>query len=167
MTFMFTKTAEFFATMALTASGAATAQADAVGEKLVAEFWSRVFGLAPDFEAIERLCTRDFILTTAGRDVVGRAAFTEWARDFRTHTRGMQLVSNDMFTSADGGSVISRWTVAETPVGVDRGREFSGMTVWEVREGKLARHRIERSTIATHQRLPIQPFTQRQTITSK
>ncbi len=52
------------------------------GEKLVSELWAKVYNLPQDLDVIDRVCTEDVILTSSGRDVVGRAAFKEWARNF-------------------------------------------------------------------------------------
>ncbi|WAS97785.1 ester cyclase [Nannocystis punicea] len=132
---------------------------DSVGVQLLSEFWAKVYNPPPDFDTIDRLCTEDFILTTAGTDVVGRAAFKEWVRSFSAKIRELRLTSRDMFGSADGTRVVSRWVVTGFNQGIlntppdDRPIEFTGIAVWEVRDGKLAHNWVERSAYELAQRL--------------
>ncbi|PCC74726.1 SnoaL-like domain-containing protein [Nannocystis exedens] len=132
---------------------------DATGVRLLSEFWARVYNPPPDLDTIDRLCTEDFILTTAGTDVVGRAAFKEWVRSFSAKIRELRLTSHDMFGSADGTRVVSRWVVTGFNQGIlntpadDRPIEFTGISVWEVRDGKLAHNWVERSAYELAQRL--------------
>ncbi|CAG7658022.1 nuclear transport factor 2 family protein [Paenibacillus allorhizosphaerae] len=83
------------------------------GEELHTEFWAKVYSLPQDLDAIDRLCTDDIILSNPDGDVVGRAAFKEWARNFTSKIRDMRLKSLDMFSGADGTRVISRCVVTE------------------------------------------------------
>jgi hypothetical protein len=64
-----------------------------------------------DLDTIDRLCTEDFVITNAGTDIVGQAAFKEWIKVFTSKIREPRLVSHDMFSSVDGTRVVSRWTV--------------------------------------------------------
>lgn len=129
------------------------------GEELLTEFWAKVYNLPQDLDAIDRLCTDDFILSNPGGDVVGRAAFKEWARTFTSKIRDISLKSLDMFSSADGTRVVSRWVVTGYNQGVlgfppdDRPIQLSGIAVWEVRDGKLARNWVERSAYELSQQL--------------
>jgi hypothetical protein len=58
--------------------------------------------------------------------------------------RAMPLKGLDMFSSADGTRVVSRWVVTGYNAGIlgsspdDRPIQFTGIAVWEVRDGKLA-----------------------------
>lgn len=130
-----------------------------IGEELLTELWASVYNPPQDLGAIDRLCTEDFVLTTSGTDVVGRAAFKEWARTFSSKIRDMRLKSLDMFSSADGTRVVSRWVVTGYNNGVlgappdGRPIEFTGIAVWEVRDGKLAHNWVERSAYELAQRL--------------
>ena len=83
------------------------------GEELLTEFWAKVWNPPYDLDTIDRLCTEDFVITNAGTDVVGRAAFKEWINAFTSKIREPRLVSHDMFSSLDGSRVVSRWTVSE------------------------------------------------------
>jgi steroid delta-isomerase-like uncharacterized protein len=121
------------------------------GEKLVAELWKNVYNLPQDLDAIDRVCAEDVILTSSGNDIKGRAAFKKWAAAFSSKIKGIKLVNNEMFTSADGTRVVSRWTVTGTNGGMfgtpadGKPVKFTGIAIWEVRDGKLAHNWVERS----------------------
>lgn len=129
------------------------------GEELLTELWAKVYNLPQDLDAIDRLCTDDFILSNPDGEVVGRAAFKEWARAFTSKIRDIRLKSLDMFSSADGTRVVSRWVVTGFNRGVlgsppdDRPIQISGIAVWEVRDGKLAHNWVERSAYELSQQL--------------
>jgi hypothetical protein len=72
------------------------------GEELLTEFWAKVWNPPYDLNTIDRLCTEDFVITNAGTDIVGPAAFKEWIKAFTAKIREPRLVSHDMFSSVDG-----------------------------------------------------------------
>jgi steroid delta-isomerase-like uncharacterized protein len=121
------------------------------GEKLVAELWKHVYNLPQDLDAIDRVCSEDVILTSSGTDIKGRVEFKRWAAAFSSKIKGIKLVNNEMFTSADGTRVVSRWTVTGTNGGMfgtpadGKPVKFTGIAIWEVRDGKLAHNWVERS----------------------
>lgn len=129
------------------------------GEKLLSEFWAKIYNPPQDLDAIDRLCTEDFILTNSGKDVVGRAAFKDWVRAFSSKIRDLRLKNLDMFSNADGTRVVSRWVVTGFNRGLfgtpadDQPVEFTGIALWEVRDGKLAHNWVERSGLELMQRL--------------
>jgi steroid delta-isomerase-like uncharacterized protein len=129
------------------------------GEELLTELWAKVYNLPQDLDAIDRLCTEDFILSNPDGDVVGRAVFKEWARTFTSKIRDIRLKSLDMFSSADGTRVVSRWVVTGFNQGIlgspsdDRPIQISGIAVWEIRDGKLAHNWVERSAHELSQQL--------------
>ncbi len=71
----------------------------------------------------------------------------------------IKLTNLDMFTSADGTRVVSRWRVTGFNNGMfgtppdGQPVEFTGIAVWEVRDGKLAHNWVERSAYELMQRL--------------
>ena len=143
-------------------SSAAAVPEDAlpsVGEKLLTEFWAKIYNPPQDLSAIDRLCTEDFVLTTSGQEVVGRAAFKEWVVAFSSKIGDLRLTSHDMFSSADGTRVVSRWSVTGLNQGLfgtpadGQPVEFTGIAVWEVRDGRLAHNWVERSAYELAQRL--------------
>jgi len=129
------------------------------GEKLLTEFFTKVWNQPQDLEAIDELCTEDFILTSSGKDVVGRVAFKEWVKSFGGKISDLRLTMLDVFSSADGSRVVGRWRVN----GFNRGMfgtpannepvEFTGIAIFEVRNGKLAHNWVERSAYELMQRL--------------
>jgi predicted ester cyclase len=133
------------------------------GEELLTEFWAKVWNPPYDLDTIDRLCTQDFVITNAGTDIVGQAAFKEWIKAFTSKIREPRLVSHDMFSSVDGTRVVSRWTLAGFNRGMfgtpadDRPVQFTGIAIWEVRNGKLARNWVERSAYELSQQLKQQP----------
>ena len=124
------------------------------GEELLTEFWAKVWNPPYDLDTIDRLCTQDFVITNAGTDIVGQAAFKEWIKAFTSKIREPRLVSHDMFSSVDGTRVVSRWTLTGFNQGMfgtpadDRPVQFTGIAIWgEVRNGKLPRNWVERSAL--------------------
>lgn len=57
----------------------------------------------------------------------------------------------EMFSNADGSRVVSRWVATGYNQGIlgfppdDRPIEFTGIAVWEIRDGKLAHNWVQRS----------------------
>lgn len=140
--------------MSITLSAASAQEAGppkTEGEKLVAELWKCVYNLPQDLGAIDRVCAENVILTSSGSDVKGREAFKKWAAGFSSEIRDIKLVNNEMFTSADGTRVVSRWTVTGTNGGMfgtaadGKPVKFTGIAIWEVRDGKLVHNWVERS----------------------
>jgi predicted ester cyclase len=135
-----------------------------IGEELLRELWAKVYNLPQNLDVIDRLCTDDFVLSNSDGDVVGRAAFKEWARTFTSKIRDIKLTNLDMFSGADGKRVVSRWVVTGYNQGVlgsqpdDRPIRLTGIAVWEVRDGKLAHNWVERSAYELSQQL-LNPLT--------
>ncbi len=95
--------------------------------------------------------TEDFVITTAGVDVQGRAAFKEWVKNFQTKIADGRLANREIFPSADGKRVVSRWLATGKNRGLfgtaadGRPIEFTGIAIWEVRAGKLVHNWVEHS----------------------
>lgn len=129
------------------------------GERLLTEFWAKVYNPPYDLATIDRLCTEDFILTSAGQDIVGRAAFRQWVENFTARIGEVRLTNVDMFSSADGTRVVSRWKATGFNRGVfglpadNRPIEFTGVAIWEIRDSKLAHNWVERSSLELVRRL--------------
>ncbi len=132
-------------------------------EHLLLQFWEGVWNPPYDLALIDRLMTEDFVITTAGSDVQGRAAFKEWVRNFQTKVADLRLENRDIFSSGEGGRVVSRWRATGRNRGMfgtaadDRPIEFTGIAIWEVRDGKLAHNWVERSAYELSQRLAQPP----------
>jgi hypothetical protein len=127
--------------------------------EIVEEFWAAVWkGRNP--EAIDRFVADDFVLTSGGVDVVSRAAFKEWVRQFLATITDFELDVVETFQNEDGSRVASRWRVSGKNNGVlgtradQRPIAFTGTAVWAVREdGKLLHNWVERSSWELFQRL--------------
>jgi peroxiredoxin len=121
------------------------------GSHLVQQFWENTWNPPYDLELIDRLMSEDFVITTAGNDVSGRETFKDWVEKFQQKAKGLRLENREIFESADGSRVVSRWIARARNGGVlgteadDGPIEFTGIAIWEVRDGKLAHNWVERS----------------------
>ncbi|YCM46956.1 redoxin domain-containing protein (plasmid) [Verrucomicrobiaceae bacterium 227] len=129
------------------------------GPHLVQQFWENVWNPPYDLALIDKLMTEDFIITTAGKDVKGRDEFKSWVADFQKLAKGLRLENLEIFESEDGSRVVSRWIARGRNGGVlgskpdERPIEFTGIAIWEIRDGKLAHNWVERSAWELHKRL--------------
>jgi predicted ester cyclase len=161
---MMMKTLVLHLTFAAVMAAPLLAQANAEARQkasiaLVEDFWASVWNPPYDHSAIDRLCTEDFILTNAGRDIRGRDAFKEWVSSFSGMMSDIRLTSHEMFANPDGTRVVSRWSVTAKNRGLF-GTEpdmqpitFTGIAIWEIRDGRLAHNWVERSAHELHQQL--------------
>src|SRR3954453_10507175 len=127
--------------------------------KIVEEFWATVWK-ARDPEAVDRFVADDFVLTTGGVDVVSRARFKEWVRQFLARITDFEFEVVETFQNDDGSRVASRWRVTGKNNGVlgteadQRPIALTGTAVWAVRDdGKLLHNWVERSSWELYQRL--------------
>lgn len=133
------------------------------GEHLVLQFWENTWNPPYDLGLIDRLMAEDFTITSAGREVSGRDEFKRWVRDFQGKAKGLRLENREIFGNADGTRVVSRWIARARKGGVlgteadDRPIEFTGIAIWEVRDGRLAHNWVERSAWEMYQRLQEKP----------
>ncbi|MGJ8643555.1 MAG: redoxin domain-containing protein [Luteolibacter sp.] len=129
------------------------------GSHMVLQFWENVWNPPYDLDLIDRLMTEDFTITSAGNDTSGRAEFKEWVSEFQEKAIGIRLENLEIFPSADGRRVTSRWIARGSNGGVlgaepdGRPIEFTGIAIWEIRDGRLAHNWVERSAWELHQRL--------------
>ena len=129
------------------------------GRHLVLQFWENVWNPPYDLSLIDKLMSEDFIITSAGEDVTGRDEFKKWVADFQKKAKGLRLENLECFESADGSRVTSRWIARGRNGGVlgtepdNREIEFTGIAIWEIRDGKLAHNWVERAAWELHQRL--------------
>lgn len=136
---------------------------DADSVRLLKEFWLRVWNPPHDLSAIDELLTDDFVITNPSGDVVGKAAFKEWITGFQKKLGRSRLMPYETFANADGTRVVSRWKATGINHGLlgtdDDGQpvNFSGIAIWEVRDGKLSHNWVERSAWELHQSLTAKP----------
>ncbi len=106
-------------------------------EHMLLQFWEGVWNPPYDIALVDRLMTENFILTSAGDDVRGRVAFKAWIAIFQKKIADLRLRNLDIFTSADGRRVTSRWEAKGRNRGMfgtsadDRAVEFTGISIWE------------------------------------
>jgi steroid delta-isomerase-like uncharacterized protein len=122
--------------------------------EIVESFWDEVWNSA-DPAAADRFVTEDFVITNAGRDIVGREAFKSWIAAFLADLHEMRLDVIESFANSDGSRVACRWRVTGTNNGFDHTAaigerlSFTGTAVWQVREdGKLLHNWVERAAPA-------------------
>lgn len=124
--------------------------AQAVAEKLARDFLERVWGPKHDIAAIDELMTPDYVIHSGGKTVRGREVFKAWVVEF--HRLMPEAVDEilDVFANAVGDRVCARWINRGKNNGVfglppdGRPIEFHGISVWRVREGRLAECWVER-----------------------
>jgi steroid delta-isomerase-like uncharacterized protein len=120
--------------------------------KIVEAFWAAVWQ-DKDFDAIDRFCVEDFVITSGGKDVVSRASFKAWVKQFNHLITGLKFDVIETFQNEDGSRVASRWRVRGRNNGMfglpadQREVSFTGTAVWQVREdGKLMHNWVERAS---------------------
>jgi len=117
----------------------------------VLHFWNNVWSAPYDLDLIDSLMTEDFIITNAGKDIVGRENFKKWVADFLKQIENANLQNIEIFESADGTKVVSRWALTGLHNGffglkaTGKPIKISGTAIWEIRENKLAHNWVERS----------------------
>jgi putative hydrolases of HD superfamily len=128
-------------------------------EHLALEFLRRVWGPAHDLDAIDELMTEDYAITTGGMVIRGREAFKAWVREFQSRLIDARTRSVDVFASATGDRVVSRWVCTGINNGLlglpadGRPVSFTGIAIWRLRDGRLAECWVERASWELYQEL--------------
>ncbi len=121
-----------------------------IAERLAREFLSRVWGPEHELDVIDELMTPDYVITSAGNVIRGREAFKTWVAEF--HRVVPEAVDEilDVFANASGDRVAARWLCRGKSGGAfglpanRRPIAFHGISVWKVRDGRLAECWVER-----------------------
>jgi hypothetical protein len=125
---------------------------------VVANFWREVWQKPQNPEAIDRLCSEDFIITTGGRDIRSRAAFKQWVVDFQAKVSDFDLDVLESFENVEGTRVATRMRLR----GVNQGLfgptvapfVLLATSIMSVREDGLLDHNwVERNAWEVHQAL--------------
>jgi hypothetical protein len=118
----------------------------------VENFWREVWQAPQNPEAIDRLVVDEFVITSGGRDIVGRGAFKAWVREFHSKVIDMQFHVIETFQNQDGTRVASRWRMTGRNNGLMGTApnllpfEMFGTAVWDVGSDGLLRHNwVERN----------------------
>ena len=124
---------------------------------IVENFWREVWQQPQNPDAIDRLVHEDFVITSGGRDIVGREPFKAWVREFLAKVHDFQFHIVETFQNHDGSRVASRWRVTGRNNGLmgtePNGAPFemTGTAVWEVGPDGLLRHNwVERNAFEVH-----------------
>jgi predicted ester cyclase len=119
---------------------------------IVDAFWTAVWQ-GKDFDAIDRFCVEDVVITSGGVDIVSRANFKAWAKQFNDRISDLQFEVIETFQNEEGSRVASRWRVSGRNNGIfglppdQRELSFTGTAIWQVREdGKLMHNWVERAS---------------------
>lgn len=128
-------------------------------ERLVLEFFDRVWHEPHELDAVDELMTEDYTITTAGKEVKGREAFKKWIGEFHKQLNNATTESVDIFHNKEQNKVVSRWICSGHNNGLfglepdGRHISFSGIAIWTVVDNKLSQCWVERSAYELHQSL--------------
>ena len=120
-------------------------------ERLPVVFFERVWAPPHDLDAIDELMTEDYAITSGGTTVRGRDEFKAWVREFQARLLDATNETLEVFASAAGDRVVSRWVCRGRNNGIfglppdGRAVEFTGIAVWRVEGGRLAECWVERA----------------------
>ena len=124
---------------------------------IVENFWREVWKQPQNPHAIDRLVHEDFVITSGGRDIVGRGPFKAWVKDFQAKVHDFEFHVVETFQNHDGSRVASRWRVTGRNNGLmgtePNGAPFEmcGTAVWEVGADGLLRHNwVDRNAFEVH-----------------
>jgi hypothetical protein len=84
-------------------------QRNSVG--IVEKFWKEVWQQPQNPDAIDRLVSEDFILTSGGHEIRSRAEFKKWVKRFQAQVHDFEFHVADTFQNQDGSRVASRCRV--------------------------------------------------------
>jgi hypothetical protein len=109
---------------------------------IIENFWRDVWKQPQNPEAIDHFVQEDFVITSGGRDVVGREAFKTWMMDFEAKVHHFEFHVVETFQNQDGSRVTSRWRITGRNNGLrgtepnDAPFEMCGTAVWKL--GQMA-----------------------------
>lgn len=133
--------------------------AAAQAEQLALTFLARVWGPDHELDAIDELMTEDYVIISGGKTIAGRDNFKHWVQQFQHVLLDARTINQEVFANAAGDRVVSRWTCSGRNNGMlglpadGRPIRFTGVAIWEVRHGRLAKCWAERSAWELYQEL--------------
>jgi ketosteroid isomerase-like protein len=128
-------------------------------EDLARAFLRRVWSKPHDLDAIDELMTEDYVIVSGGTEIRGREAFKAWVASFQAQLLGATNEIEDVFASASGDRVVSRWTCRGRHNGLfglpatHEDLAFTGIAIWRIRDRRLAECWVERAALEAWQRL--------------
>jgi SnoaL-like protein len=121
--------------------------------RIVENFWRQVWQ-ARNPDAVDALVAEDFALTAGGVLVGSRGAFKAWVASFLTRIDDFEFHVVEIFQSASGDRVVTRWRVTGKNNGFigfepdGAPIDMTGTAVFQVREDGLLQHNwVERSAV--------------------
>ena len=130
-----------------------------IPEKLVLEFFDRVWNIPHDLDAIDELMTEDYSITTAGKVVKGRNEFKNWVSEFQKQLLDAKNESVDLFYNEEKNKVVSRWNTSGRNNGLfglkpdNRHISFTGIAIWTIKDNRLSECWVERNAYELYQNL--------------
>ncbi len=130
-----------------------------IGQHAVLQFWENTWNPPYDLSLVDRLMSEDFVITSGGQDIEGREAFKAWITAFQSEINDLRMTNREIFASAGGDRIVSRWIVHGRNNGLfdtepdQRPVRFTGVSVWEWKDGKLTHNWVERSAYALYREL--------------
>lgn len=127
--------------------------------ELIVEFLERVWGPNHELDAIDEIMTEDYIIITGGKEVKGRENFKNWVKQFQVLLSDARTINQEAFANEAGDRAVSRWICSGRNNGIfglppdDRFISFTGIAIWEIRDGKLATCWVERSAFELYKEL--------------
>ena len=128
-------------------------------ERLVYEFFNRVWCPPHELDAIDNLMTEDYCITTAGVLIKGRTEFKKWVSGFQKLLLEAKNEIIDIFYNEAQNKVVSRWICSGKNNGLfglpadEKFISFSGIAIWTLRNGRLSECWVERSAYELYQSL--------------
>ncbi|WP_350293935.1 ester cyclase [uncultured Croceitalea sp.] len=128
-------------------------------EKLVIDFFERVWHSPHELGAIDELMTEDYTITTAGKSIKGRTEFKKWVGEFQKQLLDAKTENVDIFYNQQKDKVVSRWVCSGRNNGLfglesdNRFISFSGIAIWTIKEKRLSECWVERSAHELYQTL--------------
>jgi len=122
-------------------------------------FFDNVWSFPHNVDLIDLLMVEDFQITTAGKLISGREEFKKWVVRFLESVQNSHLETLDIFESACGTKVVTRWKLKGLNNGImglepnKEPIEFFGTAVWLIRDGKLAHNWVERNSFEVYKEL--------------
>lgn len=130
-----------------------------LAEHLAQAFLSRIWSSDHDLDAIDEVMNEDYKVTSAGKVVSGRSNFKAWVSAFQSRMPGARIEVFDVFANSSGDRVACRWICSGTNNGMfgcppdGEPFSFSGLSIWAIRDGKLAECWVERSGLEAYLQL--------------
>jgi hypothetical protein len=130
-----------------------------IPEKLVLDFFNRVWSNPHELDAIDELMTEDYSITTAGKVVKGRNEFKNWVAEFQKQLLDAKNESIDLFYNEEKNKVVSRWNTSGRNNGLfglkpdNRYISFTGIAIWTIKDNRLSECWVERSAYEMYQNL--------------